>query len=365
MLRDLWDTIMRVFTGGSEHFPGVLPDVRSEVEKLKDYLHKEVTLPGAIIKANWVEKAPESFKKYPIRYQDGSYSCVAQGTAKMLGIEKAKNGKPFEVLSALDIYDRRINKNEADNSGMIPNNALDIAKKFGACTEEQLPSQNLPESKMNAPVMRTTEMIETAEKNRTLGYVKLDKINIDTIADIIEKGHPVGLCFLFSYIEWTDVPTLTQIKPNISHFVVAVDYTIYKGEKALVVEDSWGNFSKIKGQRIITESFLNRRCTYAGYILDLIINNEAFSAKPRYIFNTAMNFGDENTDVRHLQEILRYEGLFPNNIPLTGYYGAITAKAVLQFQLKYNIDNERFLKILGGRKCGPKTLEQLNKVYSY
>jgi peptidoglycan hydrolase-like protein with peptidoglycan-binding domain len=69
-------------------------------------------------------------------------------------------------------------------------------------------------------------------------------------------------------------------------------------------------------------------------------------------------------DVKALQEILRYEGFFPANIEYTGNYGPITAKAVLEFQQKYNIGTPQEITSLKGKIVGPKTLAKLNELYN-
>ena len=89
--------------------------------------------------------------------------------------------------------------------------------------------------------------------------------------------------------------------------------------------------------------------------------------KPKYTFTKTLKFSSIyiiNEDVKHLQDILKYEGLFPINIDSTGYYGSITAKAVLAFQLKYKVDSINELNALMGHIVGPKTIAMLNKLYS-
>jgi len=48
----------------------------------------------------------------------------------------------------------------------------------------------------------------------------------------------------FDYNEWTDVPKIISTQPvntlKVRHGITAVDYILYQGEKALLIEDSWG-----------------------------------------------------------------------------------------------------------------------------
>ena len=86
--------------------------------------------------------------------------------------------------------------------------------------------------------------------------------------------------------------------------------------------------------------------------------------KPKYKFERDLVFGVRNNDVAMLQECLKYEELFPINVPSTGLYLNITAKAVLAFQLKYNVAPIEELIALKGRRVGPKTRQALNKIFA-
>jgi hypothetical protein len=357
MIKNIITSIISLFRKGE--FTGLLPDTRPQREKDKDYLHEEVSVKGGVF--NWEEK--KSYKKYPVRNQHSSMSCVAQSTAKALGIENELEENKFHVFSALDIYDYRSNK---PGEGMIGNDALQIATKFGATFETLLPSQGLNEKQMNKPVVRTAQMISVADTYKAGGYVRLEDTNIDEIAKVIHKGKGVTLFFKFNYNEWQYVPKATDYITNIRHAVVAVDYTLYKGEKALVVEDS--SFARYaeEGQRIITESFLKSRCFYAGYLLNLQNNRNEGVKKPVYKFERDMVYGEKSNEVKMLQDVLKYEGLIPQNVASTGYYHNITAKAVERLQEMYNIGDvfER-VQITGvNSRVGRLTRAFLNSKYA-
>ena len=100
---------------------GVVDDPRVDEQKEKDYQHCEIASGEKKVKVRWVEKEPAKFRKFPIRNQDGSSSCVAQSTAKVLGINNFLEEKEFVELSAKDIYMRRRN----DGGGMWGTDAMD------------------------------------------------------------------------------------------------------------------------------------------------------------------------------------------------------------------------------------------------
>ena len=83
--------------------------------------------------------------------------------------------------------------------------------------------------------------------------------------------------------------------------------------------------------------------------------------KHRFLVNLA--YGQKSEEVRFLQIALKINGTFPSTVAETGYYGDITAKAVLDFQKKYNVASLYELLVLRGRNVGPKTRAKLNELY--
>lgn len=63
---------------------------------------------------------------------------------------------------------------------------------------------------------------------------------------------------------------------------------------------------------------------------------EAVKGKTKFTFNKNLRQGVKNDDVKVLQEILFEEGVYPENI-ISGYFGPLTKKSVINFQKKYGI----------------------------
>lgn len=345
-------------------FTGVVEDPRIASAKACDYQAEEVV---QFATPKWVEESPERWRRFPVRNQNGSSTCVAQTGAKMLGIENIleEMNNPFKIFSALDIYDRRQNKPQ---EGMWGVDALTILSQFGATTDDRLPSQLLTEAQANRPIVRAVEDLSIADKYRAGGYVQLP-FEIDKIAAVLEIGKPVMLFFSFGNGEWNDVPELKISNPQYRHSITGVDKTIWKGEKAIIIEDSWGNFNAWHGQRVITEKFLKERLFFAGYLLDLSNDHrkpeEKKDEKPHYKFIRNMGWSYvARDDVKKLQDILRFEGYFPKNQVSTGKFLQITAKALQKWQITHGIMD--FAKETNLQKiwARTKTLAELNKIYS-
>ena len=314
---------------------GLLEDLRHQSLKDLDYKHEEVASASA---PTWLNK--QTYRKYPIKDQSNSSSCVANATALVLGIENELEEGEYVDLSARDIYSQRLNRPE---EGMYFWDALDIAHKNGATLETLMDSNGRGEVKMNENIDRKMSDKQIAGIFKAGGYIELPK-DIDSIASILEKGKGVLLGFKFTYAEWGKIPSISDVTPNLHHGVAGVDFTLYNGKKALIIQDSWGlHSSTINGQRIITEDFLPR-CTYAGYLLDL---SNSVRDIDRPIFDGS---------IKSLQKVLTYEGFFPNTITPTGVFGSITKKALIEFQKKYGISPAEGV-------LGPITTKKLLELY--
>ena len=347
-------------TKKSKFVSGAVVDIRPEEEKAKDFQFSEIVASANPV--NWIEKNPADYRRFPIFNQDGSGSCVAQTQAKELGILRWLKDKIYVHFSAGDIYQRRSNK---PASGMGSIDVRQIAAK-GATLEVLAPSQNMSDAQMDALVVE--------DYKRSVGsvfavpnYVSLTSGDMETIASVIQTtGKGVMVWFFWKIDEWTEHPkvlyptlSLNDNDPSIGrHSVCAVDFTLVDGKKCLVIEDSWGSSYGLAGQRIIDEDFFKTRNFYAGYLVSFKF--DAPDTKPHFVFNTDMEFGQTNDDIIHLQDCLKYEKLFPSNTQSSGYYGAITKKAVGDFQVKYGIVG------IGGAgygRAGSLTRAKLNEIY--
>ena len=356
------------------HFQsGALIDLRLPAEKLGDYQFKEVV--ASINPVIWVEKPAQTWRHFPIFNQNGSGSCVAQTLAKLLGVMYWIKNQYYVHFSATHIYQRRVNR---PSGGMAGVDAFKIASE-GVTLEELVPSQIMTDTQMDSMTIAQYKK-DVGTIFKVPNYVQLPVKDIETVASVIQTtGKAVMVWFYFEYSEWGDIPQVTN--PNLQlqgdatnrHSVAAVDFTLYQGKKALIIEDSWGKFGSWNGQRVITEDFFKARNWFAAYPTAFVFDDQTNPSptpiptpvppKPVYKFNQIMLFEQTSQDVKALQSILKYEGLFPANVVLSGYYGAITAKGVIAWQKKHNVASISELDSLAGRRCGQKTIDKLNSIY--
>lgn len=343
---------------------GALIDQRGVVEANKDYKLLEIV--AKLDPVNWTEKQEVDWRQFPIFNQDGSGSCVAQTCAKLLGINYWLREKNYVHFSATHIYQRRSNKPQA---GMFGINALDILTR-GTTLEVLVPSQNMTDEQMDSTIVEPYKT-EVGAIFKTENYIIDPAGDIDTIASIIQKtGKGVMVWFGFDLNEWQNVPEIKNTNLNLyapttaRHSVTAVDFTMYNGKKALIIEDSWGINFGFQGQRVITEDFFKARNYFSAHLMNFKFDTPVVK---KYKFERTYERG--NTDAQYLQTFLKEQGYFPNNVEITGYYGSITASAVLKWQLDNvkrftTIDpkwNSEALKELGGNYFGNISVKVANQ----
>ena len=274
-----------------ENITGALLDERSKDEQEKDFRFEEIV--ARLAPTFWEEKT--EYRKFPIFDQNGSYTCVAMTLAKCLGIMHQINQGEWIDFSPGYIYQHRVNK---PGGGMMGIDAWEIARKKGALLEELFPSQRKTDAQIDTYQVKDYKK-DVAYIFKTENYVVLPVKDIETIASTIRKtGKGVMVWFYFTLNEWKrNVPIIQE--PGLSiygtrtarHSVTAVDYTLYKGEKALVIDDSWGLDSGISGQRIITESFFKKRNFFSAYPINFVFGEERDEAKPKHQFNRDLCYG--------------------------------------------------------------------------
>ena len=240
---------------------------------------------------------------------------------------------------------------------MYINDAFDIAVKTGTCPEEFCKSQ-----KMNDKVMDSRKIPDNFEDINNfldaLAYVNMPK-DFDFIAWWVEQYGYAQIHIASDRKSWSkDFPSLGSLNRGIRHAIAVVDAVTYNKVQYLVIEDSWGEFGDFVGQRLISREVFNDMFTKgAGFtVLKYDVSDEVKFEK----FLEQLQFGQRSPEVVRLQKYLQAKGFFPMNVETTGYYGAITSKAVLEWQLAMKVDTEMNLKMWKGYYFGPKSLLVIN-----
>lgn len=305
-------------TGQPNHFTGANIDTRSPQAKAEDIVFDDIV--GKADAVLWKEKWP-NVRRYPDYNQYRSFTCGANALSKSQGIHFAlKYG--YLPFSRPDIYQRRTNR---PGEGMIMWDMFEIASKW------LVPTSFTAEEASN--LLKDTDYealpIDQWAKDINLfsvkGNVKLAN-DLETIASVIQTtGKAPILLTYFTAGEWSkEIPYIVESTLKVMdssalrHFVTIVDFTLHKGVKYLVVEDSawFGGYNR----RLLSEEWIKIR----GYEIRYGMNFrfEPKGDKPSY----------DGVTIISAQECLRYLSYFPSNISLVEALGPITRQSLSKFQ---------------------------------
>jgi hypothetical protein len=161
------------------------------------------------------------------------------------------------------------------------------------------------------------------------------------------------------------------------HAVFAYKWDMFEGRVRIWIINSFGDSWGLQGKGYFfwDEYAAFRQGDYRGLIegwnyIDLP-NDWLKEAKElpkaqdfKHFFARDLVYGEISEEVRNLQIALKILGHFPNNIKETNYFGPITRRAILEFQMKYSVASLQELKTLNGKRVGPKTRLKLNELFN-
>lgn len=353
MLKSFIESLFSFFLKSSskpDRFLGVLGD-GTETDTIVEFEEAVGHKAAAASTLSLVETPPSGWRSFLFQFQSSSSACVAFTIAKIAQIFYfIRTGRKIRFSPGW-IYRQRQN---FPNGGMWIDDVIKLAGG-GMITEELYPSENLTESQINSlPDVPYGSDVAEAFAIPT-NWVNLP-IDFDTIAKSIKKTEKgIMLWFDFGKNEFFNrgIPISNGSKQEYRHSVTGVDAVKYKGIDYIVIEDSADREkdTEFGGRKLISKEWLKKHCLLARYPLGFKFDPQG-PEKPSY-----------DGSVASLQDCLTYEGVFPSNVTARGYYGAITVKAVQDFQIKHQIVFSGSPETTGFGKVGPKTTAKLQELY--
>ena len=316
-------------------------DNQTQEQKDKNYKFSEIcTAPFPVV---WHEKPQSDWTHYEIRDQDGSGQCVCMTYSTELGIIfNQKYGKFIDFSSSYPYQARKY----AYQSGCTSEDVYSVFPKIGNVYESFMPSQKMSDSE----AMLVTKENYYGDLALTYKVARISlPIDFETVASTIQAtGKGVMVWFKFNPSEWTDKPFVSDKPITSGHSVTAVDFTLVDGKKYLIIQDSWGLAYAMKGLRLISEEYFNARCFLASYLMSFNTqNNNIIPDRPHFKLNS----------VSSAKDCLKWEGLFPVNVPSNEVADNIFRTALIAYQKRYTI-----YPTLGN--FGPLTNAHLLKIYN-
>lgn len=323
--------------------------------------------------------------KLPVNNQGASGSCGGQADEKLGEVLNAVAKKSFTRMSAKFTYAPIA----YPGGGTTDGDLVRISTRDGWAPEVDTPSyQNAagaPEVGGFAPseafmeqedditiVARQDAIVEQAMSPIYIGT------DIESIAQGIRDYYGVRIGIVGSnngtWISAEPTPP-TPTEDIWSHFLYAGKARTdpASGVKQIGILNSWGaegvGDPAMPGWQWLDASYFGVPLPQSVFQTSIwAATSYLFNASPatelHYSFPNSITFGETGEDVIALQKALQIDGEFPLGVPCTGYYGAITARAVLAFQRKYALDTPQNLVELNGMACHAKTAAKLNALFN-
>lgn len=302
-----------------------LPDNRPQNLKEKDYSTEEIAMAVAV----------EPFKNEKITKLTTTVynqwyvgSCVPHGIYAQLEYEGIAKDK-----SQLRAYRKRINYPQAGSIG------VDMYDQIKGGQSDDFPTP-VGFTEAQATAMPYIVGTKTIKDFKYYQYIdkKTGKLVLDNVPADIASGKAVAIFIFASDEEWSQ--EYVEIKDDVKienaevrHCVCIIPKGDFmeNGKKWLAVHDS-AAFGGRHLRYISLEFFLAR--TY--FAAKVLIAGEVVPVEPQPIGKpmTVCELGDRGDAVKALQNFLINEGKLESQY-LTGYYGSLTAKAVLWWQLEH------------------------------
>lgn len=309
-------------------------------------------------------------------------ACVGHAMAKYKQkLDEIDTGTPPK-LSARFLYAMAKARDNLADQGTYPSLVAKILKDVGCATEDTCPNDTDLDHETyvyNRDENRIPQAAkDEAYKAKISGYAWVAK-DITSIKQAIVFASGCATLVRLGKEWWTDKNGIyTQDgdklcpmripNPIVSgHEIWLCGYeTLPNDDLKIWYLNSWSSTWGFQGRGYFLLSqykgFIDEMITYVDIPNKLLEEAHNAPKEFKHNFTTGMKYGDENDEVLALQRALTMTKDY--DYMITGYFGPITQKALLSFQLKNCVLSWYEKNILKGSVCGPKSLTALNLIFN-
>ena len=348
----------------------------------KDY--RDVALSSVVVPIALPDSYEVDVKDIPIWNQRKLGACVGHAGAKYKQELDKEDTKTVIPLSARFLYSICKAQDGCPGEGTYPRVSMAALMDYGCATEATIVNDTTLDHETyvynrqiaNIPMAA----IEEAKKYKISSYAAVD-ISKNGIKSAVFQAFGCSMLVRVGNewytdtegnITWDASKILPVRPPNpitSGHQIYVYKYETVGNDLKVYFINSWSDQWGLAGKGWFWLSqylpFIDEAWTAIDIPQDLLdnVNNLPKPGDFKHNFLTTLKLGQTSDEVRALQIALKIDGSFKYPY-ITGFYGNITAKAVLDFQLKYVSLNWYEKYILAGNLVGPKTLSVLNQKFN-
>lgn len=343
----------------------------------RDIYLGQLGLPIAVPTSFFVDIA-----QLPVENQRKIGCCVGCAAAKYKQKLDQKDTNMVMPWSYRFLYALAKCRDGSPGEGTIPRLVAKILTNDGCPTETDCPDDTTLDHETFVYQRQEVNIPKSAFANayiaKTSGYAFVNN-DIDSIKQAIFNNNGLIMLVQVGKEWWTAVQGYNSWQPEdvlpvrppqqvvSGHEIYVYGYQDTPTDTKIYFRNHWSDKWADQGNGYFLYSqykpYITEMITFTDIPNTLLENAHSQELSFKHDFTQPMALGDAGSEIQALQRALMMEGLFKHEI--TGFYGQITQKAVLDFQNKYSLSlsfYERY--ILKGSKVGPKTLLILNNIYN-
>lgn len=348
--------------------------------------YRDIALSSVVAPADQPAKYFVDISKLTRRNQRKIGACVGHAGSTYKQKLDELDTKSIILLSPRFLYGICKCIDGAPGEGTYPRTSMSVLKNHGVCTDATLPNDTTLDHEayvMSRQLANFSAYMADAAKYKIASYANVDVTNIDGVKQGIILGNGFSGLVKVGPEWYSDKNGVTWDPSRI--LPIKAPSTVISGHQVYFYgyEDSAdGLDTKVYFLNSWSEQWGENGTgwfwwsEYRSYLIEgytaidvpQALLDEAHNLPPpnafKYLFVRPMAYGEATVDVKALQKALQLDGVFPATQEITGFYGGITASAVIAFQKKYNVASLVEILFLRGRKCGPKTLAKLNSLFN-
>lgn len=289
--------------------------------------------------------------------QGSSSSCGGQAFGYHMEVNTFNRDNKFVDLSARSLYSAVY----MPGGGSRARDLINWLITSGICLEADVPSYFKGQPPTEAYMINrsdiTQQALEIAKNYIGATYLTFDSTNPEQVKQAIYQGNGAVIAVVGNNACWQtyngEIQVPAQGTTNWGHFIFLTGWQLRKGKLYFEFVNSWGREWGDNGFGYLPADYLTAGFGYNEWV----VIQKPLVDDFHYQFNTNLQYGQKNEDIKALQNILIKKGY---NTIATGYYGELTRKAVLKMQQDYKVDNPVVLWALQGKYVGVKTRKLLN-----